>query len=104
MPDRAQDDDDYDVSVTATIDGHPESVLRELQTAKANTKKTIKITLRLRKPPYGFYDYHWLPQIANGDTNDAEQHLRMLFRQGLLTSAAHERISMLIDNFGRATR
>jgi hypothetical protein len=97
-------DDDYAVSVVATIEGHPESVLRDMLASRANTKRSVQLIIEIRKPPYRGYEPHWLPKIVNGDTNDAQDHLRMLFRQGFLTVKAETRISSLIDSFGRATR
>jgi hypothetical protein len=44
-------DDDYRVAVTATIQGNPDSVLRQMLVSKANTQKSIRIELQLKKPP-----------------------------------------------------
>ena len=96
--------DDYEVSVVATIEGHPESVLRDMLVSRANTTRTVQIIVEVHKPPYRWPKSHWLPKIVNGDINDAQEHLRMLFRQGFLSVAAEARISSLIDSFGRATR
>jgi hypothetical protein len=97
-------DDDYAVSVVATIEGHPESVLRDMLASRANTKRSVQVIVEIRKPPYRRYEPHWLPKIVNGDANDAQEHLRMLFRQGFLTVEAEARISSLIESFGRATK
>ena len=102
---RQNSGDDFSVSVVATIEGHPESVLRDMQSPRrANTKRTVQLIVEVRKPPYRQYEPYWLPQIVNGDTNDAQEHLRSLYRQGRLSTEAQARVAALIENFGRATK
>ncbi len=95
---------DCRVSVIATISGHPDSVVRDLRLARANTDRKVVIELTLRRPGGRDYELHWLPEIAHGDTAAAREHLSVLFRQGFLTGETEQRLTTLIDEFGRLTR
>jgi hypothetical protein len=95
--------DECRITVTATIAGHPDSVLRDLRTARAATTRAVQIELELRRPGSRSLEPHWLPEIARGDTAAAREHLEMLSRQGYLSTETHRRLELLIDEFGRLT-
>jgi hypothetical protein len=91
-------DSDPKITVTATIEGHPDSVLRQLRTARSGAARRVQIELTLKGQP------HLLPTITRGDSAAAREFVQGLYRQGRLSDELYGRLTALIDGFDEATR
>jgi hypothetical protein len=104
MPPISHPNDEHRISVTATIEGHPDSVLRQLRTARSGAARRVQIELTLPRPKALWAEPYQLPVITNGDTAAAHEFVQGLYRQGRLSGELYGRVTTLIDGFGEATR